>query len=462
MIEPLLLARIQFAFTISFHIIFPAFTIGLASWLAMLELLWLRTHRPAYRSLYRFWVKIFAVSFGLGVVSGIVMSFQFGTNWSAFSAATGNVIGPLLGYEVLTAFFLEATFLGIMLFGEERVPRWLHFAATCIVALGAMISAFWILAANSWMQTPQGYVVRDGVYFPTSWTAIIFNPSFPFRLVHMVLAAYLSTCFVVAGIASSYLLEGRFPRRASLMLRLAVVFATIVVPLQIFVGDQHGLNTQRYQPAKVAAMEAHWESRDHAPLLILAWPDKEAERNSFEIGIPNLGSLILKHSAAGRVTGLKEFPPDERPPVAPIFYSFRVMVAIGLLMLFAGWAGLVQLLRGRLEQTRWLLRLYRYIAPVGFVALLAGWVTTEVGRQPFLVYGVMRTAQGVSAVPSGSILTAIVLFVLVYAAVFGAGTYYVLRLIRQGPLDVEPSPKTAPTPARPLSVPPESIEEGAS
>jgi cytochrome d ubiquinol oxidase subunit I len=461
MIEPLLLARIQFAFTISFHILFPAFTIGLASWLAMLELLWLKTHKPAYRSLYRFWVKIFAVSFGLGVVSGIVMSFQFGTNWSAFSAATGNVIGPLLGYEVLTAFFLEATFLGIMLFGEGRVPRWLHFAATCIVALGAMISAFWILAANSWMQTPQGFTMRDGVYYPTSWMAIVFNPSFPYRFVHMLLAAYLSTCFVVAGIASSYLLEGRFPRRAGLMLRLAVVFASIVVPLQIVVGDLHGLNTQRYQPAKIAAMEAHWESRDHAPLLILAWPDPEAERNRFEIGIPSLGSLILKHSVDEAVTGLKEFPREARPPVAPIFYSFRVMVAIGLLMLFAGWAGLTQLLRGRLEQTRWLLRLYRYIAPVGFVALLAGWVTTEVGRQPYLVHGVMRTADGLSPVPGGSILTTIVLFVLVYGVVFGAGTYYVLRLIRHGPLDVEPSPTTAPTAARPLSVPPDSIEEGA-
>jgi cytochrome d ubiquinol oxidase subunit I len=277
----------------------------------------------------------------------------------------------------------------------------------------------------------------------------------------MLLAAYLSTCFVVAGIAASYLLEGRFPRRAKLMLKLAVVFASIVVPLQIVVGDLHGLNTERYQPAKVAALEAHWESEAYAPLLILAWPDKEGERNRFELGIPGLGSLILKHSFSEPVTGLKEFPPEERPPVAPIFYSFRVMVGIGLLMLFAGWAGLVQLLRGKLEQTRWLLRLYRYIAPVGFVALLAGWVTTEVGRQPFLVHGAMRTADGLSPVPGSSILTAIVLFVLVYAVVFGAGTYYVLRLIRQGPLDVEPSPRTAPTPARPLSVPPESIEEGA-
>ena len=266
----------------------------------------------------------------------------------------------------------------------------------------------------------------------------------------------------VAVVASTYLLEGRFPRRAGLMLRLAVVFASIVVPLQIFVGDEHGLNTEHYQPAKVAAMEAHWESRAHAPLLILAWPDEQRERNRFEIGIPSFGSIILRHSADEAVTGLKEFPRDERPPVAPIFYSFRVMVGIGLLMLFAGWTGLVQLGRGRLEQTRWLLRLYRYIAPVGFIALLAGWVTTEVGRQPFLVYGLMRTAEGISPVPGGSIVTTLVLFVLVYGGVFGAGTFYVWRLIRHGPLEIEPAPKTAPTPARPLSMPPESLEEGAS
>ncbi len=459
MIDPEILARIQFAFTVSFHIIFPAFSIGLASWLAMLEFLWLRTGTPAYHSLYRFWVKIFAVSFGMGVVSGIVMSFEFGTNWSGFAHATGNVLGPLLGYEVLTAFFLEATFLGVMLFGEGRVKPWLHFTSTCIVAVGTLMSAFWILAADSWMQTPAGFTIRDGVFYPVNWLHVIFNPSFPYRFGHMVMAAYLATCFIIAGIAASYLLEGRFPRRAGLTLKLAVIFASIVVPLQIVLGDAHGLNTEKYQPAKVAAMEAHWETRDHAPLLLFAVPNGKKERNTYEIGIPTLGSLILKHTPNGIVTGLKEFPPQDRPPVSVVFYSFRVMVAIGFLMVVVAWAGLVQLLRGKLEQTGWLLRTFRYIAPIGLIALLAGWVTTEVGRQPFLVYGVFRTAQGVSPVPGGSILTTLVMFVLVYASVFGAGAYYVLKLIRQGPREAGPSPGAAPTAARPLSMPSESIEE---
>ena len=451
MLDTLILARIQFAFTISFHILFPAFTIGLASWLVMLELLWLRTGKAAYQSLYRFWLKIFAVSFGLGVVSGVVMSFQFGTNWSVFSEKTGNVLGPLLGYEVLTAFFLEATFLGIMLFGAERVGRGLHFLATCMVALGTLISAFWILAANSWMHTPAGFRLEGDVFYPVDWLAIIFNPSFPYRFIHMTLAAFLTTCFVVAGVAAGYLLQGRFPRRAGLMLRLAVIFAAIVVPLQIVVGDLHGLNTLEHQPAKVAAMEAHWETRRGAPLVLFAIPDAEQEKNHFEVSIPKLGSLILGHDLQAEVTGLEAFPPAERPPVKWVFYCFRLMVGIGLLMLFVGWCGAVQQWRGRLEQTTWLLRLTSNMAPAGFIALLAGWFTTEIGRQPYVVYGLMRTADAVSPLPAGSVAWSLAMFLLVYGGVFGAGLYYILRLVRKGPLTVEPPPPEDATPQRPMS-----------
>jgi cytochrome d ubiquinol oxidase subunit I len=297
------------------------------------------------------------------------------------------------------------------------------------------------------------------VYYAESWWAIVFNPSFPYRFAHMVLAAYLATCFAIAGVAARYLLENRFPRRAGLMLRLAVIFASVVVPLQIVLGDLHGLNTQEYQPAKIAAIEAHWESRTHAPLLLFAWPDETSERNLYEIGIPSLGSWILKHDPAGRVTGLQEFPPDERPPVAWVFFMFRLMVGIGLVMLVLAWSGLAQWLRGRLEFSTTLLRGFRLAAPLGFVGILAGWITTEVGRQPYLVHGLMRTSEGVSAVPAGSVAGSLVLFLLVYAGVFGAGTYYVLRLIRQGPLDVEPRDHPAGTAMRPLSVPPESLEE---
>ena len=451
MIDTLILARVQFAFTISFHILFPAFTIGLASWLVMLEFLWLRTGKSGYKSLYRFWLKIFAVSFGLGVVSGVVMSFQFGTNWSVFSERTGNILGPLLGYEVLTAFFLEATFLGIMLFGEKRVGRGLHFFSTCMVALGTLISAFWILAAGSWMHTPAGFRLEDGVFHPENWFEIVFNPSFPYRFVHMTLAAYLATCFVVAGIAARYRLQGRFPRRASLMLRLAMIFAAIVVPLQIVAGDLHGLNTQEHQPAKVAAMEAHWKSMTGAPFIVFAVPDMEEERNRFEIAIPKVGSLILKHDIDGRVTGLEEFPPEDRPSVGWVFYCFRLMMGIGVLMLVAGWAGVVQLRRGRLEQTTWLLRLLQWMIPSGFVALLAGWFTTEIGRQPWVVYGLMRTSEAVTPLPPGGVASSLALFVLVYGGVFGAGLYYLARLVKRGPQEVEEAADATATPSRPMS-----------
>ncbi|WP_405224508.1 cytochrome ubiquinol oxidase subunit I [Lentisalinibacter sediminis] len=457
--EAEMLARIQFAFTVSFHILFPAFTIGLASWLVMLEALWLKTGKPGYMSLYKFWLKIFAVSFGMGVVSGIVMSFQFGSNWSGFSEATGNVLGPVIGYEVLTAFFLEATFLGIMLFGANRVGKGLHFFSTCMVALGTLISAFWILSANSWMHTPAGFRVEDGIFYPVDWFQIIFNPSFPYRLVHMTLAAYLTTCFVIGAVSARYLLEGRFRQRARHMFFMSVIFGAIVVPAQVLVGDFHGLNTKEYQPQKVAAMEAHWESEPRAPLILFAIPDEENETNHFQLGIPGLGSLILEHDINAPVTGLKEFPPEERPPVAPVFWAFRIMVGLGVLMLFAAGAGVVQLVRGRLYETRWLLKLYTWMWPTGFIAVLAGWFTTEIGRQPWVVWELQTTSDALSPVPGASVATSLLLFFLVYGVVFGAGIYYLLQLIRGGPGEIEGESEKG-TARRPLSAAGKPAEEG--
>lgn len=459
--DPVLLSRIQFAFVISFHILFPAFTIGLASWLAMLEFLWLRTGRAVYIELYRFWVKLFAVSFGMGVVSGIVMTYQFGTNWSRFSEATGSVLGPLLAYEVLTAFFLEASFLGVMLFGWNRVGRGLHFFATLMVALGTLISAFWILSANSWMQTPAGHELRDGIFHPVDWWAIVFNPSFPYRLVHMTLAAYLTTCFVIGGVAAWYLWRGRARGHATVMLKMAVGFAAIVAPLQILVGDLSGLNALEHQPAKIAALEAHWETGRGVPLILFAVPDEAAETNRHVVEIPRLGSLILTHEWEGEVRGLKDWAPQDRPPVAIPFYSFRIMVGIGFLMLVVGLAGLLLWWRGRLTASRWFLLFVMAMTPSGFIAVLTGWFTAEVGRQPYVVYGVMRTADAVSPVTGASVATSLAAFVVAYVIVFGAGTWYMLKLIRGGPeappAATEPVTKGA---RRPMSLPDEALEAG--
>lgn len=457
--DPILLSRIQFAFTISFHILFPAFTIGLASWLAMLEGLWLATGREAYRTLYKFWVKIFAVSFGMGVVSGIVMSFQFGTNWSRFSDATGNILGPLLSYEVVTAFFLEASFLGIMLFGWEKVGKGLHFLATCLVVLGTLLSTFWIISANSWMHTPAGYELRDGVFYAADWWAIVFNPSFPYRLVHMILAAYLTTCFVIGGISAWYLWNNRFIDQARLMFAMAIGFAVIVAPLQIVAGDYSGLNVRDHQPAKLAAMEGIWETERGVPSLLFALPDSEQETNRFEVGIPKLGSLILTHEWNGEVVGLKAFAPEDRPPVTIVFWAFRIMVVIGLLMAFVGLFGLYLLLRGRLYSTRWFQRLCIFMAPAGFIAVLSGWITAEVGRQPFVVYGLLRTVDAASPLPGGSVAASLGAFFLVYGIVFGAGTYYLIKLIKEGPGAPAAQQNTIyKQPMRPLSLPDENIE----
>ena len=433
-LDPVLLARIQFAFTISFHIVFPAFTIGLASWLAVLEWRWLKTGYQIYQELYKMWIKIFAVCFGMGVVSGVVMSYQFGTNWSVFSDRVGNVIGPLLGYEVLTAFFLEASFLGIMLFGWGRVSKKMHFTSTCIVAIGTFISAFWIISANSWMQTPQGFEVgSDGLLYPTSWLEIIFNPSFPYRLVHMLLAAYLTTAFTVGGISAYYLWRNIHVKHAKIMFAMAMLMAVFVAPIQLFVGDTHGLNTLEHQPAKIAAMEGVWETERGAGLRLFAIPDQEGETNHYEIIIPKLASIILTHSLDGEIKGLKEWNPDERPPVAITFWSFRIMVAIGFAMIFTGIVAVILFFRKKLFETRWFQYWCMAMTPSGFIALLAGWFVTEVGRQPYVAYGIIRTSEGVSPVISEQIAITLLLFIITYIFVFGAGSFYIIKLIRKGP-----------------------------
>jgi cytochrome d ubiquinol oxidase subunit I len=435
-IDPTLLARIQFAFTISFHILFPAFTIGLASWLAVLEWRWLKTGNPVYADVYRMWVKIFAVTFGMGVVSGVVMSFQFGTNWSRFADAGGSVLGPLLGYEVLTAFFLEASFLGVMLFGWNRVSPKMHFAATVIVASGTLISAFWILSANSWMQTPQGFRIgSDGLLYPTGWLQVIFNPSFPYRFVHMVTAAYLTTAFTVAGIGAFYLWRQRHVQHARVMFGMAMIMAIFVAPLQLVLGDLHGLNTLKYQPAKVAAMEGLWETRRGAPLVLFGWPDQQEETTKYAIEIPKMSSLILTHDLDGEVKGLTAWPADERPPAAWIFWTFRLMVGLGMLMIATGVIAIVLYFKKRLFDTRWFQYGCMALTPAGFIAVLAGWFVTEVGRQPWIVHGLLRTADATAPVIGTSIAISLAAFVIVYIFVFGAGSYYILRLIGKGPED---------------------------
>jgi cytochrome bd ubiquinol oxidase subunit I len=441
-LDPLLLSRIQFAFTISFHILFPSFTIGLAAWLVVLEALWLRTGKAIYRDIALHWTKIFAVSFGMGVVSGVVLSYEFGTNWSELSRRGGNVIGPLMSYEVLTAFFLEAGFLGIMLFGWNRVPKWVHFFASCMVALGTVVSAFWILSANSWMQTPAGFrVAEDGVLHVTDWWQVIFTPSFPYRLAHMVAAAYLTTAFIVAGIGAWYILRERSVRHGRIMLGMGLSLLVWLAPLQLVIGDQHGLNARAHQPAKIAAVEAHWETQRSAPLILFAVPDPAAEKNHFEIAIPKLGSFILTHRWDGEIQGLKAFPPEDRPnPIIP-FFAFRIMVGIGLIMIAVGLVGSFLWLRGRLFDSGWFLRVLVWVSPLGFVAVLAGWFVAEVGRQPWTVYGVLRTADAVSPVPGGSVLFSLLLFVLVYGIIFGAGLYYIAKLVRRGPDETPPVPQ---------------------
>ncbi len=452
------LARIQFAFTVSFHIIFPSFTIGLAAFIATLLVRWRMTGKEHLHRLARFWTKIFAVSFAMGVVSGIVLSYEFGTNWSGFSRVVGNVLGPLLGYEVLTAFFLEASFLGIMLFGWNRVSPNLHVAAAVLVAIGTSLSAFWILAANSWMHTPAGHEVQDGIAYPVSWLEIIFNPSFPYRFAHMFTAAYLTTSLVVAAVGARYLLAGRFLEESKTMLRMGIGMVALLAPLQLFIGDAHGLNTAEHQPAKVAAMEAHWDGGKPADLVLFAWPNEKEETNHFEISIPNIASLIITHQWDGLFKGLKDFKPEDRPPVKPVFFAFRVMVGLGLLMIATGLVGAFLWWRGLLFETRWFLWPLSLSWPAGFVAILAGWWVTETGRQPWLATGILRTADAASPVSAGAVLTTLVLFVLVYSVVFSMGIYYINRLINKGPMGASVKPSEG-VPSRPLSAAEEAAHE---
>lgn len=432
--DPLLLARIQFAFTISFHIVFPAFTIGLASFLAVVEWRWLATKNIHYRDIYKFWVKIFAVAFGMGVVSGVVMSYQFGTNWSVFSDRVANVIGPLLGFEVLTAFFLEASFLGIMLFGWGRVSPKMHFVSTCIVAIGTLISAFWILSANSWMQTPQGFeILPDGRLSPTHWLEVIFNPSFPYRFAHMVTAAFLTTVFVVGGVGAFYLWRKRHVPQAKIMLGMAALMAAIVAPLQVMIGDLHGLNTLQYQPAKIAAMEGLYKTESSVPLILFGWPDDGKEEMKYTLKLPGMASFILTHDVKGELKGLSEWPKEDRPPVLPVFISFRVMVGIGILMVLIGWVSAVQYFRKKLFTTPWLQCAWMAMMPSGFIALLCGWFVTEIGRQPWTAYGIIRTADSVSpAILGPQVAWSLAAFIITYILMFGAGSYYILKLIGKG------------------------------
>ncbi|WP_394178443.1 cytochrome ubiquinol oxidase subunit I [Yoonia maritima] len=427
------LARMQFAFTVSFHIIFPAFSIGLASYLAVLNGLWLRTHNETYLTLFNYWKKIFAVAFGMGVVSGIVMSYQFGTNWSVFSDKTGPVLGPLMAYEVLSAFFLEAGFLGIMLFGRERVGAGLHMFATAMVAFGTLMSATWILSVNSWMQTPAGYSMNElGQFVPEDWWQIVFNPSFPYRLVHMVLAAYLTTALVVGGVGALHLLRDREDAPARRMFSMAMWMLVVVAPLQIFAGDAHGLNTLEHQPAKVMAMEGHYDSHpDGAPLILFGIPNPAEKRIDYAIEIPKLSSLILKHHWDAPLAGLDTIPDEDEPPVVIVFWSFRVMVGLGFAMLGLGAWSLWRRVRGKLYSDRWLHRAAILMGPMGFVAVLAGWITTEVGRQPFTVYGLLRTSDSLAPVAAPAVAASLIAFIIVYFFIFGAGTFYLLRMMNK-------------------------------
>jgi cytochrome d ubiquinol oxidase subunit I len=446
-LDALTLARIQFAFTVSFHFIFPSFSIGLASYLAVLEALWLRTGKTFYLDLLKYWLKVFAITFAMGVVSGIVLSYQFGTNWAVFSDRAGAVIGPLMAYEVLTAFFLEAGFLGVMLFGMEKVGRKLHFAATCMVALGTAVSAFWILSVNSWMQTPAGYLIAaNGQFVPDeSWWDIVFNPSFPYRFLHTVIAAYLTTAMVVGAVGARHLLRDRAHPHARKMFSMAMWMAALVAPVQIFAGDQHGLNTLEHQPTKIMAMEGHYESHpDGAPLYLFGIPNDRTQRLDYAVGIPRLGSAILKHDPAAPLPGLDTVPDDEQPPVTIVFWSFRIMVGVGLAMLGIGLWSLIARMRRKLYEWSWLHRAALVMGPSGFVAVIAGWVTTEVGRQPWVIYGLLRTADARSPIAAPAVATSLLAFVVVYFVVFGIGTWYILRLMAQPPHSQESGVETAP------------------
>lgn len=432
-LDPVLLSRMQFAWLIAWHILLPAFTVGLASYIAFVEGLYFFRKREVYLRISIFWTKIFSIAFGMGVVSGIIMPFQFGTNWSRFSDATANIISPLLAYEGLTAFFLEATFLGVLLFGRKLVPRWAHFFASLMVALGTLLSSFWILATNSWMQTPAGSELIDGRFFPKSWLEIIFNPSFPYRLAHTVVGFYVTTGFVVVAVAAYLIRSRRSPEEGRVMLSTTMWVLLALVPLQIVLGDAHGLNTLEYQPTKLAAIEARWDTAKQVPLTLFAIPDQAGETNRFSVDIPDLGSLILTHRMDGVVHGLKDVPPDQRPPVAVVFFAFRIMVGLGFFMLGLVLVGLMLRLRRTQHENAFFLRACEIAGPFGFIAVLAGWTVTEVGRQPWLVYGILRTQDSVAPSLTGpDVLLSLIGYILAYVIMYPAGIALMARIVRRG------------------------------
>ncbi|SHF13959.1 cytochrome d ubiquinol oxidase subunit I [Microbulbifer donghaiensis] len=459
MLDTLVLSRMQFAANISFHILFPTITIALGWILFFFKLRFDQTDNPVWMRAYRFWVKVFALTFALGVVSGITMSFQFGTNWPGFMETVGNIAGPLLGYEVLTAFFLEATFLGIMLFGINRVPSKIHTLSALVVAVGTTLSAFWILALNSWMQTPTGYEIRDGVVHATSWLEVIFNPSFPYRLAHMLLASGLTASFFVAGISAYRILHGDPKLAPRLALKTGLVLAAVLAPIQAFVGDLHGLNTFEHQPQKIAAMEGVWETEKGAPLLLFAIPDEQQRTNHFALGIPNMASLILTHKTDGEVRGLNEFE-GNHPPVKPLFFGFRIMVGMGMLMLAVAWTSCF-FLRRRGELPQWMLKVVVAMTFSGWLATLAGWYVTEIGRQPWLVTGVLRTADAVTPLAPANVGFSLTLYLLVYAVLMWA-YIHTLQVMARKSVKVEEFETAPPQASGKLTNLPEATEEGAA
>jgi len=461
-LDPLILSRLQFAWVVAWHILLPAFTIGLASYIAVLEGMHLATGREIYFRISSFWTRIFAVSFGMGVVSGIVMPFQIGTNWSRFSDDTANVLSPLLAYEGLLAFFLESAFLGVLLFGRSLVPRWAHFVAAFMVAAGTLFSAFWILSTNSWMQTPAGYELVDGRFYPKDWLQIIFNPSFPYRLAHTVVGFYVTTGMVVAGVGALLIRRGRFVEEGRVMLSMTLWLLTVLIPLQMLLGDQHGLNTLEHQPAKLAAIEARWDTASRVPLTLFAVPDQQAETNRYAIEVPLLGSLILTHDPNGTIRGLKDWPADQRPPVIYPFFAFRIMVGIGLLMLALVAVSWWLRYRRRLFEAGWYLKLCQWAMPLGFIAVIAGWVTTETGRQPWTVYGLLRTADSVSpSLTTTDVAMSFAGYIAAYLIMFPAGIWLMAGIVRRGAQAPEAdSPVASGRPGSPIEALPSGRAEG--
>lgn len=441
-LDPVVLARMQFAFTIGFHILWPTLTIGLAAFIALLSGLWWRTGKVVYRDLMRFWMRIFALGFGMGVITGVVISYEIGANWAGFSRSVSNVLGPLFAYETLTAFFLEAGFIGIMLFGEGRVSKGLHFFSCCMVSFGTLISATWILAANSWMQTPAGAALGpDGVYHVVSWWQVVFNPSFPYRLAHMVCASFITGSFVVAGVSAYHMWRGQHVEASRVAFSMAMWLAMVLTPTQILIGDLHGRNTLAHQPTKLAAIEGLWNTTKGPAMTVIAWPDMQQERNLYAIDIPYLASLYLTHSWDGEVQGLKAVPREDRPYVPVVFFAFRIMAGIGVILMLTAFTGAVLRWRHRLYDTRWFQLLTMATGPLGFIAVLAGWTTTEAGRQPWVIYGQLRTVDAAAPVTAEVVTTTLLIFMAVYGVLLLSFLWFAARIALRGPATTPIGPK---------------------